>query len=67
MGKTSWIYERLLQTTKVSKFSSFFFLTCVPSRTNLYEMGSASKLIVATRGMRHILHHLQQLFTLKRN
>ena len=33
----------------------------------IFEMGSASELTVATRGMRHILHHLQQLFTLKRN
>ena len=44
-----------------------FFLTCVPNRKNLYEMGSASELTVVARGMRHILHHLQQLFTLKRN
>ena len=34
---------------------------------HIYEMGSASELTVAARGMRHILHHLQQLFTLKRN
>ena len=30
-------------------------------------MGFASELTVAARGMRHILHHLQQLLALKQN
>ena len=34
---------------------------------HIYKMGSASELTIASRGMRHILHHLQQLFRLKHN
>ena len=46
--------RKTASTNQSLKVFIIFFLTCVPNRTNLYEMGSASELTVAARGMTHI-------------